>query len=461
MGKTLFKTTLMAFLGIGAGLLNPFGPLALGKDKLVILSPHRKSIQNEFLPAFKEFYKKTYNTDVEVDWLDQGGTSDDIRFLRAKFDSKTKTAGIDIFWGGGASAFTELSRERLLVPFELTPEVNSQTPSSIAGIALRSDPATKTPGTSNGNKGGAAFTWYGTALSSFGIFYNKKVGTLEKLTPPTEWSDLTKPLYRDQMVLADPRRSGSAGTLNAILLQSAGWAKGWEQLTLIAANTKTFTHSSSDPIKAVVSGEAPLSLAIDFYATPKVAELGENNLSFTLPASMMVLDPDPVGIIVGAPNQKVAERFVLWVLSVPAQKLLILPKGQPDGPKLESLGRMSVIPKAYQESEGRRIQNFDPFKIQTAFKFDTDKAAKTQRVFNDLLGAVHIDTHPQLKAAWAAVIKNGLKAEDLATLSSMPVTESEFEALASKWDDGIFRNETINKWVEFAKNKYTKLAKTP
>ena len=58
---------------------------AYAKDTLVILSPHRKSIQDEYVPAFVEYYKAKFKTDVQVDWLDQGGTSDDVRFIRAKF----------------------------------------------------------------------------------------------------------------------------------------------------------------------------------------------------------------------------------------------------------------------------------------------------------------------------------------------------------------------------------------
>ena len=46
------------------------------------------------------FYKNQYGTSIEVDWLDQGGTSDDIRFVRSKFKANPNTSGIDIFWGG-------------------------------------------------------------------------------------------------------------------------------------------------------------------------------------------------------------------------------------------------------------------------------------------------------------------------------------------------------------------------
>ena len=74
---------------------------ALAADKLIIISPHRKTIQREFIPLFKTWYKDTYKTEVEVDWLDQGGTSDDVRFIRARFAKKPASAGVDIFWGGG------------------------------------------------------------------------------------------------------------------------------------------------------------------------------------------------------------------------------------------------------------------------------------------------------------------------------------------------------------------------
>ena len=58
-------------------------------DKVVVISPHRKSIQREFIPMFEAFYKKKFNKKVTVEWLDQGGTSDDLRFVKAKFVSSS------------------------------------------------------------------------------------------------------------------------------------------------------------------------------------------------------------------------------------------------------------------------------------------------------------------------------------------------------------------------------------
>ncbi len=413
---------------------------ALAKDTLVILSPHRKSIQEEYVPLFTEYYKKTFKTDVQVEWLDQGGTSDDVRFMRAKFGSNPKTSGVDIFWGGGTATFSELQQDNFLASYKLPAALKAQIPEKAAGISLYDK----------------SQTWYASAMSSFGVFFNKKIMKLDGLSEPKTFQDLGKPEYRDSISLTDPRRSGSANTMNIIIIQTLGWEKGWELLTAIAGNTRSFTHSSSDPIKAVVAGDVAMAMAIDFYALAKIGDLGPSNLGFVLPQGQTVLDPDPIAILKGAPNRKVAERFVDFVLSVDGQKLLLLPKGAEGGPVKSSLGRMAANTKAYELTEGKRIDAYNPFKQQSLVKLELGQAVKMQRVFNDLIGALLIDTHEDLKKAWTKVSK-GQKAVDpakLAALGKAPLTEAEFNALVDKWDDELVRNNTIKTWVTFAKQKY-------
>lgn len=430
-------------LGLVLGALSVTATGAIAADKLIIISPHRKSIQDEFVPRFKDYYKATFKTDVDVDWIDQGGTSDDVRFVRAKLEKNPKTAGIDVFWGGGTSTFLDLNKEKALDRYDLPKELATEVPDNAAGIPLYDK----------------THTWYATAMSSFGIFYNKKIIKMDALPEPKTWADLGDVKFKNQLSLADPRRSGTANTMNGIVLQSLGWDQGWELLTRLAGNVRSFTHSSSDPIKAVVAGDAAASMVIDFYATPKITDLGEDNLGFVLPPGQTILDPDPVAIIKGAPNRRTSERFVAWVLSADAQKILILPKGAEGGPKIEALGRMAVNTRAYKETEGKRTSAFNPFAQKAFLKLDIEKSSKLQRPFNDLIGSIHVDTLSELKAAWQAVIKRGAKPEEVAALAKPPVTEAELLALADKWDDEVLRNKTINAWVEFAKAKYAKLVK--
>jgi iron(III) transport system substrate-binding protein len=411
---------------------------AFANDQLVILSPHRKSMQEEFIPRFKDFYKKTFGTAVDVEWLDNGGTADAVRLLRTRFAKNPQSANVDIIWGGGTSAYLDLSRDQLLAKTPVPAGLNA----TIAGVPMYD----KTQ------------TWYATAMSSFGIFTNRKVLSLEGLTPPKHWEDLAGPKFRGQITLADPRHSGTALTMAMILLQAHGWDKGWSVLTRIAANTRAFTQSSSDPIKAVVAGDAAASMAIDFYAQPKVDELGTDKLDFLLPDSETVLDPDPVAVAKGAPHAVVAARFVNYLLSLDAQKILILPKGAADGPRLATLGRMAVTTAAYDATEGRRVNAFNPFKQKKFVALDLNKTVKLEHILGDLLGATQIDLQRELAAAWMAVIKRGLKPEEVADLTKAPVSEKELLALSTKWDDNVVRNQTINAWANAAKATYKRIA---
>ncbi len=411
----------------------------MAKDSLLILSPHRKSIQEEFVPLFTRYYKEKFGTEVQVEWLDQGGTSDDIRFVRAKFANQAPTSGLDIFWGGGTTTFLDLQQEGYLARYDLPPELKAQIPETVSGIPLFDK----------------SHSWYAAAMSSFGVFYNKKILEFERLPEPNRWQDLGHPLYRDNISLTDPRRSGTASTMNTIVMQTFGWKGGWEILTSIAANTRSFTHSSTDPIKAVVAGDVGLAMAIDFYALAKIGDIGKENLSFLLPKGQAVLDPDPIAILRGAPNRKVAERFVDFVLSAQAQKLLILPKGAPGGPEKSSLGRMAANIKAYEETEGQRIDAFNPFKQQDFVTLNLEKALRTQRVFNDIFGALLVDPHTDLKRAWARLTKKGtIDPIKLVALAQPPLSEEAFNQLVDRWDDEVFRNETINSWLKNARQKY-------
>lgn len=431
------KSFIFAFLSLG------MSTNLLALDTITIISPHRKSIQQEFIPKVKEAYKKKYKTELEVQWLDQGGTSDDIRFVRARFAKHPKSSGIDIFWGGGAAVFFELQKDGFLSPYKLSKGLSAEIPQTIAGVSLYDK----------------THTWYGSAMSSFGIFYNKPALKMEGLPEPKTWSDLASPKFFKQLSLADPRRSGSARTMSTIILESLGWEKGWEMLTAISANTRKFTHSSSDPIKAVVSGDAVAAMAIDFYANAKVSDIGSKNLGFVLPEGHTVLDPDPVAILKGAPNRKAAGRFIELILSKDIQKLLVLPKGADQGPRFASLGRMSVNKATYKETEGKRATTTNPFTMSSFLKLDIKKIAKTQRLFTDLIGAVLIDTHHELQKAWKAIIKRGNKPEDLVALAKVPLTEKQMLELSEKWDDNLFRNKTINEWVQFSRAKFKKIAK--
>jgi ABC-type Fe3+ transport system substrate-binding protein len=405
-------------------------------DTLTIISPHRKSIQDELVPRFEKAYAAKYHTPIHVEWIDQGGAENDLRFIRAR--AERGPIGVDLFWGGGEISFEELQQEGLLVPYTLPEPLRQQIPETLNGRRLQ-NPA-----------------WIGSALSAFGIFYNKQILGLRKLAAPLIWQNLGEPAYFDQLSMTDPRRSSSFLMMDLIILEALGWQKGWETLTLMSANTKQFTQSSSDPIKAVVSGEVASAIAVDFYAMAKINLLGEKNLGFVLPAGQTLFNSDPVAILKGTPHQVQAERFIEYILSPEAQLVLLLKKGDPQGPTFAALERMAVNPEAYKLA-GSRALVLNPFVTLTPnFTFDVTKNTRRKAIISDLLGILHIDMHKELKQAWKQLLaaKPNPTKEEITSLSTLPVTEAQLDALLKDWDNPLFRNKVLNEWTEFARKKY-------
>ena len=235
----------------GLLVLNGCGP-GSGAPSLNIVSPHSHEIQN----AFADLWKKSH-PETEIKWIDQGGTSDDLKFVRDQFatSGKDKGIGIDLFFGGGGETFTELESDDLLVPLAETYGV----PAQLNGVPLR----------------GKNDDWVAAALSGFGILYNKKIAARDALPVPQTWADLANPKLQERVELADPRHSGSAHTTYEIILQTNGWDKGWKILTAMTGNCRKFALTGSEPQQDVQNGEAVFCSAIDFYATGAIARGGQ------------------------------------------------------------------------------------------------------------------------------------------------------------------------------------------
>lgn len=416
---------------------------------LVIISPHPDSIKNEYKAAFRDYYNKTYGIDVDVQWIDEGGTSSDLTYIESNFAKTPDNIKIDLFFGGGVDPYIKLAGEGLLVPYRLSDEELALIPNNIAGIPMYDD----------------QYRWYGAALSGFGIVYNKAVIQAEGLPTPTTWEDLTLPIDKGWVGSAEPRQSGSTHMAYEVMMQGYGWDNGWRVATLLGANCKNFPISSSDIPTTVGAGDLAFGLAIDYYAWSQVAARGADKIGYVLPQGLTVVNPDSIAILKGAPDLEVAQRFVSFVLSKQGQKLLMLPVGDPEGPKKQLLGRLCIIPELYDELGNRTVVPFNPFEMTTSLQYNATKGSIRYTVLNDLIGAMIIDSHEDLVAAWSNIIsinqtltRAGVTSprieEAINMLSAVPVTEAEIEVLAANWSDPQFRNKYIQDWHNFAKQKY-------
>jgi ABC-type Fe3+ transport system substrate-binding protein len=417
---------------------------ALAQQKLVIVSPHWEGIRKEFTRAYQVWYMKNYQDTVEIVWLDQGGGSDVLRYLKSEYSKKPNGIAIDMFFGGGLDPYIELAKLNLLVPNKVSDKTLRGIPADYYGIPLYDK----------------KYRFYGIALAGFGILENTVVIRQMRLPQVKTWQDLTQPRLRGWVGSADPRHSGSVHMMYEIILQAYGWEKGWEIITQLGANAKSFPKTASVTPEDVKLGEVAYGLAIDVYAWSKINEVGKDKLRYIFPHGVTVINPDCIAILKGTPNLAVAKTFVEFSLTPEAQKLLMLPKGAPDGPNEFTLNRMSILPKLYDELGSRSIIPVNPFKSKAGMNYDPEKGAARYILLNDLLGAMIIDTHTELVQAWTKISARGIRPAVIQDLCRPPITELEAMQLAqTKWTDQTFRNQQVADWIRFAQQKYTRLAK--
>lgn len=403
-----------------------------GAERLVVISPHWEGVKIEIEKAFKKYYKKIRNSDIKIEWLDQGGSSDDLKYVESLFKKNPKTTGIDIFFGGGLDPYLRLKEQGFLISWKAPDEILKTIPPECNGIP-------------NYDKD---YTWYGIVLSSFGILCNKRVLEFIKAPLPQKWSDLVNPVYYGWVGASDPRHSGSMHMMFEIILQTNGWKKGWETILGILANTTSIPTSASQAAKDTAIGQTAVSLCIDSYALAQIEVNGPENMAFILPEHQTVINPDCAGILKGAPNLENAKIFMEFLLTDQCQKIWMYPKGSPQGPEKFSLNRLSIKPQIYEDSP---IPIVNPYKKKIGFSFDFVLASRRWALVNDLVGALAIDCARLLRKAYKNVIGGKCERDNF---FEIPVKESEQNYLISNWKDPVFRNRQLSQYLNYSVKKF-------
>ena len=420
-----------------------------GDPVLVIISAHNEAIRYEFAQAFSRWHRERYGQPVKIDWRAIGGTSEISRYLTAefvnsfrawwrnqdrpwpqgmsealvnrKFNTKTPpenatkedvarweimrdayttfraidnpadfTAKIDLFFGGGEYDHSVAFGQGLTV----APWAEGEEPE---GLFTFADGETRIPAKISGEVWRTP-TLFGNAVSTFGICYN--IDRLEDSgvgIPPSEWEDLTDPVYFRQLGMADPTKSGSVAKAFELMLHSKvreavaaagytreqieeyeaaiaaarlppgempegvpagyqeaierGFLDGIRMIQLIGANARYFTDSSSKVPIDVGMGNAAVGIAIDFYgrfqAQVSITPDGVERMRYITPFGGSGVSCDPISLLRGAPHREVATRFIEFVLSEDAQKLWTYRAGTPGGPEKFSLRRVPISREFY------------------------------------------------------------------------------------------------------------------
>lgn len=368
---------------------------------------------------------------------------------RAAFLASEVGCGIDLFYGGGSYDFIRQAQAGRLVDsgiLQLRPEwfADDVIPQAFAGETYWDRQG----------------LWVGVVLSSFGIITNTdSLARLGVETAPRQWEDLADPRLVSEVAVADPTKSGSIAKAFENVVQqqmqkrvtsrvanarfsteearkaaeaaaiSDGWTDGLRLLQRIGANARYFTDSAQKVPIDVAAGDCAVGMGIDFFGRQQQEAVrrrgARDRLDYIAPEGGAVSSVDPVGLLRGAPNRAAAVAFIEFSLSMEGQKLWNLRPGVPDGPEYFALRRLPVR-KDFYDIEGIEALRSDPEEMPYAEQQDRliYHPAWTGGLFRELAFAVRVmclDTHPELKRAWRALIDAGMPAEALAHFEDVSV----------------------------------------
>jgi ABC-type Fe3+ transport system substrate-binding protein len=352
--------------------------------------------------------------------------------------------GVDVFFGGGVPIHRDIIERGFAEQIELPEELLAAIPETLNGSRLRSDDG----------------TWFGSALSRFGILYNKQACQVRNVPVPTTWADLASADFVGWNTIADPSASGSTVKCFSLVLLSQGWQEGWGTALGILANCDGLSPSSSHVGINVRSGLALAGMAPEFVAQRLVAE-HPDSLEYVNPRAMTVADPDPITVLRGAPNLEVARAFVEFVLSAEGQSLWALPP-EDGGPASGPLHQNPIRPDVYETYADKLVVESNPFDRSDALQIDHQLDLAYTRLLPHLLIAANGENHLLLQKAYRTGMQQGPDSPIMKSLKEPPFPESMIQQYAARCaKDASDAAALEREWSRMFKAKYEALLDTP
>ena len=181
---------------------------------------------------------------------------------------------------------------------------------------------------------------------------------------PTDWEDLADPKYADQVIMPDPRESGTAADLLTAMIAEWGEDKTWELFDKLFDNGMIVQGANGPALDQVTSGSKGIVFGGVDYSAYSAQGKGEP-LEVVIPTSGTTVTPRPVMIMKTSDNMDAAKAFVDFMFSEEAQKISasknMIPANKnvdpKNGPKLADIKQISDDWSAIsKESKGIREQ---------------------------------------------------------------------------------------------------------
>ena len=409
---------------------------------VIIISPHNEQIRHEFGHGFSKWYKVKYGEDAVAVWSVPGGTSEIRRMLQSQYGHAIETGKepggeADLVFGGG-------SYEHGVLKKEITKKYKGEEVTTTISVPAIIDQAVLDKVYGENLIGDIALYdpegyWHGLALSGFGIVYNNEVLEEIGVDSPVSWEALCNPELIGRLALVNPAQSGSVTTAFEAILKNLGWERGWQVLRRAAANARYFSASSLKPPADVSQGDAAMGVCIDFYGRYQSQAIkssgGGDRVGYIDPPSATMIDPDPISLLRGAPNEELALRFIEYCMTKEAQALWQFSTNDSSddalGPDQFELRRMPVRREMYSIYMDRMIDQVNPYETARAAPFPD----RNMRAFiAPLFSGMAMDHHDALVEAWEVIIEHPAYPDTIDLVTAKDVADPQLHELLVAFD---------------------------
>ena len=201
--------------------------------------------------------------------------------------------------------------------------------------------------------------------AALAIVWNSKTGKPK----PSDWADLAKPEYKDQVTMPDPAASGSAYGLVSGLV--ANQKLGWKFFETLKTNGAAVVGANAAALNPVMQGaKSAVFGAVDYISLDAKAK-GEA-IEVIYPATGTVLEARPMMILKTTKNAEVAKQFIDYVLSEEGQKLVadvyLLPARTDIKAKRAGWSDIKLLPADTGATPQKRTETLAQFKTVMGLK---------------------------------------------------------------------------------------------
>ena len=204
----------------------------------------------------------------------------------------------DIWWGGTGDPHLQAAEEGLTDAY-VSPQL-----SELQDWAVRQAKASK-------------FRTVGIYAGALGYSFNTAELAKRKLPEPKCWADLAKPVYKDDVQVANPNSSGTSYTMLATLVQLMGEDRAFAFLKAMHKNVNQYTKSGAAPARAAATGESLIGITFQHDAVTQA--IGGAPVKIVSPCEGTGYEIGSMSIIKGAKNLANARKWYDWALSPEGQ----------------------------------------------------------------------------------------------------------------------------------------------